>query len=93
MGPAQTSGSKIIGIEVPGGSLAVEMVSSGTEPVLAIHGISSQRKLWNWLRATAPDLSLIAPDTPPRPSGSSAKNSTRWSRCVRCPASITPLPS
>src|SRR5690348_1682295 len=49
-------------VEVPGGRLAVEMIRSSTEPVLAIHGISSQRKLWNWLRAAAPDLSLIAPD-------------------------------
>jgi pimeloyl-ACP methyl ester carboxylesterase len=49
-------------VEVPGGRLAVEIFGSETEPVLAIHGISSQRKLWNWLRAAAPDLSLIAPD-------------------------------
>jgi pimeloyl-ACP methyl ester carboxylesterase len=49
-------------VGVPGGRLAVEMIRSDTEPVLAIHGISSQRKLWNWLRAAAPDLSLIAPD-------------------------------
>jgi len=49
-------------VEVPGGRLAVEIFRSDTEPVLAIHGISSQRKLWNWLRAAAPDLSLIAPD-------------------------------
>ena len=49
-------------VEVPGGRLAVETFGSDTEPVLAIHGISSQRKLWNWLRAAAPDLSLIAPD-------------------------------
>jgi pimeloyl-ACP methyl ester carboxylesterase len=49
-------------VEVPGGRLAVETFRSDTEPVLAIHGISSQRKLWNWLRAAAPDLSLIAPD-------------------------------
>jgi pimeloyl-ACP methyl ester carboxylesterase len=49
-------------VEVPGGRLAVEVNSRDTEPVLAIHGISSQRKLWNWLRAVAPGLSLIAPD-------------------------------
>jgi pimeloyl-ACP methyl ester carboxylesterase len=49
-------------VGVPGGRLAVEVFGSETEPVLAIHGISSQRKLWNWLRAAAPDLSLIAPD-------------------------------
>lgn len=52
----------IAGIGVPGGTLAVERFSSDTEPVLAIHGISSQRRLWNWLRAQAPGLSLIAPD-------------------------------
>src|SRR5437667_8796485 len=51
-------------VEVPGGRLAVETFGSDTEPVLAIHGISSQRKLWNWLRAAAPGLSLIAPDLP-----------------------------
>jgi pimeloyl-ACP methyl ester carboxylesterase len=55
-------GSKVIAVEVPGGTLAVELVQAGTEPVLAIHGISSQRRLWNWLRAAKPDLSLIAPD-------------------------------
>ena len=54
--------SEVTWVEVPGGRHAVEMIRSGTEPVLAIHGISSQRKLWNWLRAAAPDLSLIAPD-------------------------------
>jgi pimeloyl-ACP methyl ester carboxylesterase len=49
-------------IAVPGGTLTVDVTSASTEPVLAIHGISSQRKLWNWLRAAAPQLSLIAPD-------------------------------
>jgi pimeloyl-ACP methyl ester carboxylesterase len=53
---------QIAGVEVPGGMLAVELPRSETEPVLAIHGISSQRRLWNWLRASAPGLSLIAPD-------------------------------
>ena len=62
MGSAHAPGGEVIGVEVPGGSLAVEMFSSGTEPVLAIHGISSQRRLWNWLRAAEPGLSLIAPD-------------------------------
>jgi hypothetical protein len=55
--PVASSG-EIAGIEVPGGTLAVERFRSGTEPVLAIHGISSQRRLWNWLRAAAPGLSL-----------------------------------
>lgn len=62
MGSAQAPGTEIIGVAVPGGALAAEVISSGTEPVLAIHGISSQRKLWNWLRAADPGLSLITPD-------------------------------
>ncbi|MFY9934805.1 MAG: alpha/beta hydrolase [Streptosporangiaceae bacterium] len=49
-------------VDVDGGALAVEVVSGSSEPVLAIHGISSQRKLWNWLRSADPGLSLIAPD-------------------------------
>jgi pimeloyl-ACP methyl ester carboxylesterase len=42
--------------------LEVELVPGATDPVLAIHGVSSNRRLWNWLRAEAPELSLIAPD-------------------------------
>jgi pimeloyl-ACP methyl ester carboxylesterase len=42
--------------------LEVELVLGATDPVLAIHGVSSNRRLWNWLRAEAPELSLIAPD-------------------------------
>src|ERR1700760_4785558 len=56
---------KVIAVDVPGGVLAVEHVTAGSgrrDPVLAVHGISSQRKLWNWLRAARPDLSLVAPD-------------------------------
>jgi pimeloyl-ACP methyl ester carboxylesterase len=47
---------------VEGGDLAVEVLDGATAPVLAIHGISSQRRLWNWLRAEAPDITLVAPD-------------------------------
>jgi pimeloyl-ACP methyl ester carboxylesterase len=54
--------TEVLAVDVPGGALAVEHVAAGTNPVLAVHGISSQRKLWNWLRAARPDLSLIAPD-------------------------------
>jgi pimeloyl-ACP methyl ester carboxylesterase len=57
-----TAGNEVARIAVPGGTLTVEVTRSATEPVLAIHGISSQRKLWNWLRVAAPELSLIAPD-------------------------------
>jgi pimeloyl-ACP methyl ester carboxylesterase len=49
-------------VDVDGDALAVEVGSGSDEPVLAIHGISSQRKLWNWLRAADPSLPLIAPD-------------------------------
>ena len=45
--------SEVTWVEVPGGRLAVEMTRSSTEPVLAIHGISSQRRLWNSLRDSA----------------------------------------
>jgi pimeloyl-ACP methyl ester carboxylesterase len=47
---------------VDGGELAFEVLPGSTPPVLAIHGISSQRKLWNWLHLVAPTFSLIAPD-------------------------------
>lgn len=49
-------------VGVPGGSLAYEIRGGSTEPVLAIHGISSQRRLWNWLHAAAPEITLVAPD-------------------------------
>ncbi len=42
-GPA---GSEVIGAGVSSGTLAVELIRSATERVLAVHGISSQRKLW-----------------------------------------------
>ena len=56
------NGNEVTAVAVPGGALAVELTGSGPEPVLAIHGISSQRKLWNWLHAVAPGLALVAPD-------------------------------
>jgi pimeloyl-ACP methyl ester carboxylesterase len=49
-------------VNVPGGALAVELTAGETEPVLCIHGISSQRRLFDWLRAAAPELSLVVPD-------------------------------
>jgi pimeloyl-ACP methyl ester carboxylesterase len=49
-------------VPVPGGALAVEEHTGSTEPVLAVHGISSTRRLWDWLRAEDPELTLIAPD-------------------------------
>ncbi len=56
------SGNGVVQVAVPGGALAVELITSATEPVLAIHGISSQRRLWNWLAVADPRISLIAPD-------------------------------
>ncbi len=49
-------------VPVRGGLLSYEALAGETEPVLVIHGISSQRRLWNWLHAEAPELTLIAPD-------------------------------
>ncbi|AYJ48340.1 alpha/beta fold hydrolase [Rhodococcus sp. P1Y] len=49
-------------VPVSGGSIAVQIHTGTTEPVLVVHGVSSQRKLWGWLRAEAPHLTLVAPD-------------------------------
>lgn len=52
----------VVPVPVAGGTLAVEVVEGSTEPVLAVHGISSHRRLWDWLRLELPELSLVAPD-------------------------------
>jgi pimeloyl-ACP methyl ester carboxylesterase len=49
-------------VPVAGGELAVEEWAAASAPVLAVHGVSSNARLWNWLRAEAPELSLVAPD-------------------------------
>ncbi|OZF07529.1 alpha/beta hydrolase [Rhodococcus sp. 15-1154-1] len=49
-------------VPVSGGSIAVETLSGTTEPILVVHGVSSQRTLWGWLHAEAPHLTLVAPD-------------------------------
>lgn len=49
-------------VAVTGGRVTFEVHDGTTEPVLCIHGISSQRLLWNWLRAEDPGLTLVAPD-------------------------------
>jgi len=49
-------------VTVPGGDLAYEVLGGSTEPVLAIHGISSHRRLWSWLHAEAPEITLVTPD-------------------------------
>ncbi|HUQ56689.1 alpha/beta hydrolase [Lentzea sp.] len=47
-------------VPVDGGDLAVEVHEGGTAPVLAIHGVSGSRKLWNWVAAH--DITLVTPD-------------------------------
>ncbi|QNG37729.1 alpha/beta fold hydrolase [Geodermatophilaceae bacterium NBWT11] len=48
-----------------------------TEPVLAVHGVSSNNRLWSWVLEAAPEVSVVAPDlagrggTPARPGPSS----------------------
>ncbi|QDP98941.1 alpha/beta hydrolase [Microlunatus elymi] len=49
-------------VTVPGGQLAVEVHAGDTAPVLAIHGVSSNARLWNWLRAEDPGIAVVAPD-------------------------------
>lgn len=56
------TGERVSSVAVPGGDLAYEILSGESEPVLAIHGISSHRRLWSWLHAGAPELTLVAPD-------------------------------
>jgi pimeloyl-ACP methyl ester carboxylesterase len=53
---------KTVSVPVDGGALAVEVAESDSAPVLAIHGVTSNCRLWNWLRASAPGLSLVMPD-------------------------------
>ena len=57
-----TTTSEVGSVTVPGGDLAYEVLGGSTAPVLAIHGISSHRRLWSWLHAEAPELTLVTPD-------------------------------
>jgi pimeloyl-ACP methyl ester carboxylesterase len=54
--------ARTVAVPVPGGDLAVEVRDSDSAPVLAVHGVSSNARLWNWLAAEAPELTLVAPD-------------------------------
>ncbi|GLY48777.1 alpha/beta hydrolase [Lentzea sp. NBRC 102530] len=47
-------------VAVDGGDLAVEIHDGDTTPVLAVHGVSGSRKLWN--RVAAHGFSLVTPD-------------------------------
>jgi hypothetical protein len=42
----------VAAVPVEGGLLSYEVLDGAPEPVLAIHGVSSQRRLWNWLRSS-----------------------------------------
>lgn len=61
--------ARIVRVPVTGGELTVEVVDGTTRPVLAVHGVSSHRRLWDWLRLERPTLSLIAPDLRGRGDG------------------------
>lgn len=60
--PSMAPSPGVHDVPVTGGRLAVEVTAGTSSPVLAVHGISSTRRLWDWLRAEAPDLTLVAPD-------------------------------
>src|SRR5690242_6085538 len=62
----QPVGHEVIGMEVPGRRLAIETFTSVNEPVLTIHGVSSQRRLWNWLLGGHLGLSWSRPPARPR---------------------------
>lgn len=49
-------------VPVVGGEVAVEITEGSSAPVLAVHGVSSNCRLWNWLHAEAPELTLVRPD-------------------------------
>jgi pimeloyl-ACP methyl ester carboxylesterase len=56
------SGTELHQVPVTGGVLEVELHRGQSAPVLAVHGISSQRRLWDWLRQEAPEITVVAPD-------------------------------
>ncbi|USX48902.1 alpha/beta fold hydrolase [Lentzea sp. HUAS12] len=61
-------------VPVEGGDLAVETHDGDTVPVLAIHGVSGSRKLWN--RVAAHGFSLITPDLRGRGDSSDVPGAT-----------------
>ncbi len=64
-------------VETAVGPFEVLTRPGSTDPVLAVHGVSSNNRLWSWVLDAAPEVSVIAPDlagrggTPPRPGPSS----------------------
>lgn len=71
---------------LPTGPLAVATWSGASDPVLAVHGISSNNRLWLWLADAAPGLTLVAPDLPGRgdspPVGGPSSMATRADHLV-----------
>jgi pimeloyl-ACP methyl ester carboxylesterase len=69
--------AKIHVVDAAAGPFEVLTRPGTTEPVLAVHGVSSNNRLWSWVLDAAPEVSLIAPDlagrggTPARPGPSS----------------------
>ncbi|HEX7307523.1 alpha/beta hydrolase [Lentzea sp.] len=61
-------------VAVEGGDLAVEVHDGGTAPVLAIHGVSGSRKLWNWVATH--DITLVTPDLRGRGDSSNLAGAT-----------------
>lgn len=53
-------------IDTAAGPFAVRTYDGDSAPVLAIHGVSSNNRLWSWLHEAAPWARLLAPDLPGR---------------------------
>lgn len=72
------TGTTLEVVETAAGPFEVLTRPGTTEPVLAVHGVSSNNRLWAWVLDAAPEVSVIAPDlagrggTPARTSPSSA---------------------
>jgi len=72
-----TPGTRTEVVETAAGPFEVLTRPGTTEPVLAVHGVTSNNRLWSWVLDAAPEVSLVAPDlagrggTPARPGPSS----------------------
>jgi pimeloyl-ACP methyl ester carboxylesterase len=59
-------------VETAAGPFEVLTRPGTTEPVLAVHGVSSNNRLWSWVLDAAPEVTVIAPDLAGR-GGTSAR--------------------
>lgn len=77
MTPPSPAPTRVEVVEAAAGPFEVLTRPGTTEPVLAVHGVSSNNRLWSWVLDAAPEVSLVAPDlagrggTPARPGPSS----------------------